>query len=105
MLEATSADDKVVALIPNRPDFYRRLVEDLEVAIASFDDIAVSVGNNTCALIARVVTTPLEGHENWTIEIETHTQGLAALAIVSKETLECMVTNASPGGLEPPFTA
>lgn len=104
-LEATSANDKVVALIPNRPDLYHRLVENLEVAITSSDDIAVSVGNATCALIARVITTPLEGRENWTIEIETRTQGLSVAATGGKETLECWLTNASPGGLEPPFTA
>ena len=57
------------------------------------------------ALIVRVITTPLQGHGNWNMEIKTHTQGLAGVATGGQESLECMVMNASPGGLEPPFTA
>ena len=100
-----TGSERVVALLPNLPDAFRRKVEGLEAAIAADGMIAQSAHAALREMIETIVATPGDQRGAWTLEIRTRADALLGLATGEAPGDRWLLTVASPRGLEPRFTA
>lgn len=96
---------EAVALLPNLPDTFRRQVERLEATIKAEPAIRDAAATSLRTLIDSIVARPTEKRGSWSIEILTRPGALLALSTNREQSPDWLITMASPGGLEPPFTA